>query len=86
MLPDSGRFLCLQQTETASDQEALGPMSWDCDRGQRLAPGTSKESHTEYSISSVFLSLVFSMVLFPPTPNLGRGEMDTYLVVVSFEF
>lgn len=33
MLPDSGRFLCLQQTEMAPDQEALGPMSWDCDRG-----------------------------------------------------
>lgn len=53
---------------------------------QRLAPGTSKESHTEYPISSVFLSLVFSMDQFPPTPYLGKGEMDTYLVVVSFEF
>lgn len=54
--------------------------------GQRLAPGTSKESHTEYPTSSVFLSLVFSMDRFPPTPYLGKGEMDTYLVVVSFEF
>lgn len=53
---------------------------------QRLAPGTSKESHTEYPISSVFLSFVFSMDRFPPTPYLGKGEMDTYLVVVSFEF
>lgn len=43
--------------------------------GQRLAPGTSKESQIEYSNSSVFLSLVFSMDLFPfQPPNLGRVE------------
>lgn len=54
--------------------------------GWRLALWTAKESHTEYPTSSVFLSLVFSMDLFPPTPNLGRDEMDTYLVVVGFEF
>lgn len=39
MLPDSGRFLCLQQTETASDQGALAPRElglWQRGRGWRL--------------------------------------------------
>lgn len=54
--------------------------------GQRLAPGTSKESKIESPNSSVFLSLVFSMDLFPSNPQPGQSEIDTYLVVVSFEF
>lgn len=54
--------------------------------GQRLAPGTSKESQIEYSNSSVFPSPVFSMDLFPSNPPTWAEQMHTYLMAVSFEF
>lgn len=50
--------------------------------GQTLAPRNFwKERDTQQA-----LSFAFSMSLFPCHPHLGKGEMDTYLVVVGFEF
>lgn len=85
MLPDSGRFLCLQsQTERASDQGALAPRSYTVSEGQRPTPDCWREAHgTSFH---VFFLLFSPYICSPATPNLGRGKMDTYLVVVGFEF
>lgn len=45
-----------------------------------------KERHTVPLLSSVLPSFAFSKVSVPCHPHLGNGEMDTYLVVVGFEF
>lgn len=70
MLPDSGRFLCLQQTEMASDQEALGPRElglWQRGRGWHL--GHLKKV-TQNTLLLQFFFLLFSLwigSLQPPT-------------------
>lgn len=52
-----------------------------------LAPRDAWKERTQstFSFSPVSPSSASSTSLFPSHPDLGKGAMDTYLVVVGFE-
>lgn len=80
MLPDSGRFLCLQLQTKRAMWPGSPELWWSLDmwEGRWWYPGTSGRRGCPL--------LSFPSVCFPATPKLGKGEMHTYLVVLGFVF
>lgn len=93
--PDAPRFWPLPLPSITNRKGSVIREPWPCPEeagarvreGQVLAPRTSGRRGTHGMFSPwPHLPLLSLCRCSPATPILGKGEMDTYLVVMGFEF